>query len=171
MKNRSLMKLFTQIFSFDIRIKSGRALKNGIAAGVIILILGFLSKFTGNSLLIGSFGASIFLLLAVPHSPFSQPRNLFIGHCLASLIGLVCFNVFSNGTLALAVSMCIVIMLMQIFDVSHPPAASNPIIIYLSSPDWVFILVPTLSGAFFLFTFAYFFHRWISKNEYPVVRN
>ena len=169
MKNRYLEKLFPPVFTSDIKVKLGQSLKNGLAGAIIIAGLSLLSKFTGNPLIMGSFGASVFLLLAVPHSPFSQPRNLLIGHLIASLIGLICFNFISNEIFALTVSMCIVIAAMQILDVSHPPAASNPIIIFLSSPDWVFILMPTLVGAFFLVICAYCFHRWISKSTYPVV--
>ena len=171
MKIRYLSKLFPPVFPADIQVKLVRTFKNGFAAAIIITVLSVLSKLTGNPLIMGSFGASVFLLLAVPHSPFSQPKNLLIGHFVASLIGLICLNFISNDILALAVSICIVIAIMQIFDVAHPPAASNPIIIYLSSPDWLFILIPTLVGAFFLFIFAYCFHRWISKSKYPVVND
>ena len=45
----------------------------------------------------GSFGASIFLVMAVPNLPFAQPRNVLAGHFLASAMGLACFHFIGEG--------------------------------------------------------------------------
>ena len=37
--------------------------------------------------------------------------------------------------------------LMTVTDTVHPPAGSNPVIVFLSQPGWGFVVRPTLAGA------------------------
>ena len=39
--------------------------------------------------LIASFGSSMVLLFGYPESPFAQPKNIFFGHLLTSMIGII----------------------------------------------------------------------------------
>ena len=39
--------------------------------------------------LISSFGSSMLLLYGYPESTFSQPKNIFFGHLLTSIIGVI----------------------------------------------------------------------------------
>ena len=138
-------------------------LLSGIASAAAIMLLMVISLFSGHQLIMGSFGASIFLLLVVPNLEFSKVKNLLGGHVLASLIGLICLQFFSFEFWALPISLFFTVIGMQIMGVSHPPAASNPIIIFLSSPDWIFIFMPTLIGAVTLALFAFFYRKIVSR--------
>ncbi|MNT84285.1 HPP family protein [compost metagenome] len=42
------------------------------------------------------------------------------------------------------------LMVMMATDTVHPPAGSNPIIIFMSHADWTFLAFPTLAGALLL---------------------
>ena len=66
---------------------------NGIASTAAISFNGDFVVFR-SQLTVGFFGASIFLLLAVPKSEFSKVKNLSGGHVLASLKGLTCLQIF-----------------------------------------------------------------------------
>ena len=39
--------------------------------------------------LIASFGSTMVLLYGYPESPFAQPKNIFFGHLLSALVGIV----------------------------------------------------------------------------------
>lgn len=109
-----------------------------------------LSLFSGQPWILWAFGASCILLFGFPDAPFSQPRNLIAGHLLCSAIGLI-FLKFINpewGSMALAVSTAMAAR------TAHPPAGSNPVIIFLSRRDWMFLLYPTLAGVFVLLLVA-----------------
>ena len=68
------------------------------------LIAGFFSAFTIGVLtvltykstlgyfLAGSFGSSMVLLYGFPESPFAQPKNVFFGHLVTTLVGIICVN-------------------------------------------------------------------------------
>jgi hypothetical protein len=47
-------------------------------------VIGFLAYYTNQPIIMGSFGASIFVLFVLPDSPFAQPRNVIIGHFLTN---------------------------------------------------------------------------------------
>ena len=51
-------------------------------------VIGYLAYYTNEPIIMGSFGASIFVLFVLPDSPFAQPRNVIFGHFVTTLIGL-----------------------------------------------------------------------------------
>ena len=170
---RQSTKILLQLNDFFISMKPKsepgslkKILISGIAAATVIWLLWLISFFSNYPVIIGSFGASIFLLLAVPKSEFSRVKNLLGGHFLASLIGLTCSQIFGMEFWVLPISLCLTVIGMQLLGVSHPPAASNPVIIFFSSPDWTFLLVPTFIGSVILAIFAYFYHKVFLRLEF-----
>ena len=108
-----------------------------------------------------SFGASIFLLFAVPKSNFSQATNLIAGHFLASCIGMAFLMNFGANCWLLPIALCLTTVGMQVLRISHPPAASNPIIIFFYEPSWQFIFIPTLFGAVIIGLIVFFYRKII----------
>ena len=159
-KSRAYFRLITDIESLK------RIVISGIASGFTILILYAISIASGYQSIIGSFGASIFLLFAVPKSDFSQARNLIGGHFLASSFGVVFLILFGANFWLLPITLGLTVVGMQIFRVSHPPAASNPIIIFFSEPSWSFIFIPTLVGAATIAVIAFFYRKTISRGKW-----
>ena len=136
----------------------------GVFIALEVLIL--LSFYTNEPLILGSFGASIFILMATPESPFAQTRALVGGHFVATLIGLMSFNFLGSDLLFLGIALMLTVILMIVLEIPHPPAASNPIIVYLSFPDWGFILFPTLAGTILLLLLALTYNNIVSKIKY-----
>ena len=67
-----------------------RALFALIFSIITIGTLSFLSFETPYGLfLAGSFGSSMVLLFGYPESPFAQPKNVFFGHFVTSLVGVL----------------------------------------------------------------------------------
>src|ERR1700741_5136428 len=56
---------------------------------LIIAILACLANWFPVAMVLGSFRASSVLGFGYPEAPFSQPRNVVVGHFLSSLVGLV----------------------------------------------------------------------------------
>jgi len=87
---------------------------------------------------VGSFGASAVLLFGAPAAPFSQPRNLILGHLIAALVGVGVYTAIAepmgSTTLAAPVSVSLSIMLMHACGVLHPPAGGTALIAVLGSP-------------------------------------
>ncbi|AMR66856.1 HPP family protein [Aquipseudomonas alcaligenes] len=119
------------------------------------------------SLLLGSFGASCVLVFGFPDLPFSQPRNLVGGHVLSSLVGLILLHACGPQWWALALAVGTAIALMMATRTVHPPAGSNPVIIFLAQPDWDFLLFPTLTGALLLMLVALIYNNATRAVRYP----
>ena len=67
-----------------------RALYALIFSIITIGTLSFLSFETPYGLfLAGSFGSSMVLLFGYPESPFAQPKNVFFGHLVTSIVGIL----------------------------------------------------------------------------------
>jgi CBS-domain-containing membrane protein len=119
------------------------------------------------SLLLGSFGASCVLVFGFPDLPFSQPRNLLLGHLLSSLVGLLCLHLLGPGVCSLALAVGSAIALMMLTRSVHPPAGSNPVIIFLAQPGWGFLVFPTLAGALLLLLVALLYNNATRSGRYP----
>lgn len=119
------------------------------------------------TLVLGSFGASCVLVFGFPDVPFSQPRNVLGGHFLSSFIGLVCLTVFGATWWSVAIAVGTAISVMMLTRTTHPPAGSNPVIIYLTKPVWSFLLFPTVFGAIVLIFVALVFNNFTRESRYP----
>lgn len=119
------------------------------------------------ALILGSFGASCVLIFAYPDVPFSQPRNIVGGHFLSSLVGLIFLYAFGPQWWSVALAVGTAIALMMVTRTVHPPAGSNPVIIYLAQPTWGFLLTPTLVGALILVMVAVVYNNASREARYP----
>ena len=68
-------------------------------------VIGFLAYSTSYPIIMGSFGASIFVLFVLPESPFAQPRNVVLGHFVTTLVGLIFFQLVSSDWWSMALSL------------------------------------------------------------------
>jgi CBS-domain-containing membrane protein len=119
------------------------------------------------ALVLGSFGASCVLVFGYPDLPFSQPRNVVIGHFLSSLVGLIFLTAFGAHWWSLALAVGTAIAAMMITRTVHPPAGSNPVIVFLAQPAWSFLWYPTLAGALLLVAVALVYNNLSRETRYP----
>lgn len=126
-----------------------------------------LSEYLSIALVLGSFGASCVLVFGYPDVPFSQPRNVIAGHVISSFIGLACLYLFGPHWWGLALAVATAIALMMLTRTVHPPAGSNPVIVFLTSPTWGFLLFPTLIGALILVAVALVYNNATREAKYP----
>ncbi|NMG22425.1 HPP family protein, partial [Brasilonema bromeliae] len=131
-----------------------------------ISAVALLSNTFSVTLVLGSFGASCVLVFGFPDVPFSQPRNVLGGHFLSSFIGLVCLTLFGATWWSVAIAVGTAISVMMLTRTTHPPAGSNPVIIYLSKPAWSFLLFPTLFGAIVLIVVALLYNNFVRESRY-----
>ncbi|MCH8180400.1 MAG: HPP family protein [Proteobacteria bacterium] len=126
-----------------------------------------LSDWLVMALTLGSFGASCVLVFGYPDVPFSQPRNVVIGHVASSLIGLLCLQLFGPHWWAAGIATGGAIAFMMATRTVHPPAGSNPVIVFLTQPGWHFLLLPTLLGAVCLVAVALLYNNLTREARYP----
>jgi CBS-domain-containing membrane protein len=147
------------------RTQAGGMLLAGLGAFVGLALVGMLAQETSEPWILGSFGATCVLLFGFPSSPFSQPRNIIGGHVLTSLTGLICLHLFGPGYVSMA--MAAACALMMLTRTVHPPAGSNPVIIFAAQPGWSFLALPTLSGAVALVLIGWLYWAIVRRGTWP----
>jgi len=145
------------------------------------LIAGFFSAFTIGVLtvltykstlgyfLAGSFGSSMVLLFGFPESPFAQPKNVFFGHLITALVGVIFVNyiplpIYINIALAVGAG----IFLMILLSVVHPPAGGNPIIVIIGSVSYEYLINPIIFGCIIILLLAILVNKILLKKNYPL---
>ena len=147
-----------------------KALMAGIFSTFTIGVLTILTYKTALGLFIaGSFGSSMVLLFGFPESPFAQPKNVFFGHLVTALVGvifvaLIPLPMYVNIALAVGVG----IFLMILFNVVHPPAGGNPIMVIIGSVSYDYLLSPIIFGCIIIISLAIIINKFLLKKNYPL---
>jgi CBS-domain-containing membrane protein len=146
-----------------------RALYALIFSIITIGTLSFLEFETPYGLfLAGSFGSSMVLLFGYPESPFAQPKNVFFGHLVTSIVGVLILKFLPiDQFLQIAIAVGLGIFVMIIFGVTHPPAGGNPIVIIVGAYSYDFLLNPIIFGSIIIIIYAIILNRFILKKNYP----
>ena len=141
----------------------------GIFSIITIGILTFLTYKTEFGIfLLASFGSSMVLLYGYPESPFAQPKNVFFGHLVTTLVGLLFLNFIPLPIyiiIPLAVGFGVGFMIL--LNVTHPPAGGNPIIVIIGSVSFDYLFTPVIIGSIIIIIFAIIINRFILKKSYP----
>jgi len=149
-------------------------LKKSIVSTIFsIITIGFLTLLTYKTeygiFLIASFGSSMVLLYGYPENPFAQPKNIFFGHLLTSIVGIIFLNLIPLPiyiTIPFAVG--IGVGLMILLNVTHPPAGGNPIIVIMGSVSLEYLITPIILGSLIILAFGIILNRFILKKKYPL---
>ena len=119
--------------------------------------------------LIASFGSSMVLLYGYPENPFAQPKNIFFGHLLTSVVGIIFLFFTALPTfIIIPLAVGLGVSLMILFKVTHPPAGGNPIIIIIGSVSIDYLISPIITGSIIIIVFGIVLNRLILKKKYPI---
>ena len=141
----------------------------GLFAAIIIGILSFLSFETSTGFwLMFSFGSSTLIVLVFHDSEFAQPTNVFFGHLLAIVIGILFNEFLGMSYLTLGLSVGTTVTLMMYFKIVHPPAAANPLIALFADVSLNYIIFPVIVGSIVIIILSFIINRYLLKRNYPV---
>jgi len=142
------------------------AIFSAITIGVLTLLT---YKTDYGIFLIASFGSSMVLLYGYPESPFAQPKNIFFGHLLASIVGVIFLYFFPLPIyILIPLAVGVGVGLMILLNVTHPPAGGNPIIVIMGSVSLDYLINPIIIGSLIILVFGIILNRLILKKKYPL---
>ncbi len=140
---------------------------SALGAFLCISLIAFINSYDDfNIWLIPPFGATMVLVMAVHESPLAQPKNIFFGHILSALSGVLIYFFLGMSFLSIGLAVAISVWAMMITKTIHPPAGANPIIAILGGKGISFILLPVAIGALIIIVFAMIYNK-ILKRNYP----
>ena len=149
-------------------------LKQSFLAGLFsIVTIGILTLLTYKTeygiFLLASFGSSMVLLYGYPESPFAHPKNVFFGHLVTAIVGLFFLNFIPLPIyMLIPLAVGFGVGLMILFNVTHPPAGGNPIIVIIGSVSIDYLFSPVITGSIIIIIFAIIINRFILKKSYPI---
>jgi CBS-domain-containing membrane protein len=150
-----------------VRSDLNKIIVSSVVVGLVIAGLTYLDREIGTLLLLGTFGATAFIVFTYPDSPFAQPRNVLGAHIIGATIGLLCLQFIGPQWWSLGIAVGLTVALMKFLGVVHPPATSNSIVVFLTNPTWLFLVCPTIAGALIIVVLALFYHNMTRENNWP----
>jgi len=141
---------------------------SGISAAFVIGLLAFLTLETSSGIwLMFSFGATVFIVFVLYTLETAQPKNIFFGHLISILVGIIFNETIGLSFYSLGLSVGIAVILMVYFKVMHPPAASNPLVALSMDLSFDYILFPVILGTIIIILSSIVINRFILKRNYP----
>ena len=114
-----------------------------------------------------SFGSTTLIVLIFYESEFAQPSNIFFGHLLGIIVGILFNEFFGISFITLGLSVGTTVTLMMYFKIIHPPAAANPLIALFADVSLNYIIFPVLVGSVVIIFLTILINRLILKRSYP----
>ena len=140
----------------------------GSAASIIIGVLSFLSFETSTGFwLMFSFGSTTLIVLIFYESEFAQPVNIFFGHLLGIVVGILFNELVGISFISLGLSVGLTVTLMMYLKVIHPPAAANPLIALFADVSLNYIFFPVIVGSLTIIILSIIINKFILKRAYP----
>ena len=148
--------------------KNFEPIVSGISAAIVIGILAFLTLETSAGIwLIFSFGATVFLAFVLFNLETAQPKNIFFGHLVSIIVGIVVNETMGLSFYSLALAVGVSVILMVYLKIMHPPAASNPLVAISMDLSFDYILFPVIAGSIIIILSSIAINRYILKRNYP----
>lgn len=135
--------------------KPVEALRAGLGTAFGLVLAGLiLHRLSGGSvpMLIAPFGATAFLVFAVPNSPLAQPWSVVVGSVVSALVAIAVVHLVPAQLPAAALAVSGAVIAMAVCRAMHPPAGAVALLVVLSAdpaalPGAMFALHPVAEGA------------------------
>ena len=148
--------------------KNIEPIASGISAALVIGVLAFLTLKTSAGIwLMFSFGATVFIVFVLYNLETAQPKNIFFGHLVSVLVGIIFNETIGFSFYSLGLSVGVAVALMVYLKVMHPPAASNPLVVLFTDVSFDFVLSPVITGTIVIILMSVFINKIILKRNYP----
>jgi CBS-domain-containing membrane protein len=126
------MSLLAKLFPQQSSITRREMLISALAAGIAIAFNAWLSHalLPGDYqvFLAASMGASTILVIAIHHSPLSQPWAVIGGHLVGALSGLLAAALIANPVLACMLAMALTVLIQMLLRCLHAPGGGTALL-------------------------------------------
>ena len=140
----------------------------GIAAAFVVGVLALLTFESPYGVwLMFSFGSTALILFVFYDSEFAQPKNIFFGHLISIIIGILINELIGISFFSLGLSVGICVSVMMYLKIVHPPAAANPLIALFADVSYDFILFPIITGSILLILVSFIINKFVLRRNYP----
>ncbi|QPG04449.1 HPP family protein [Salinimonas marina] len=102
-----------------------------------------------NSAVLIPIAATAVLVFAVPHGALSQPWPVIAGNTLSAVVGVLCYSVFSDSLVSMALALGVSVLIMNLCRCLHPPGGATALSAVaggdvITASGFEFVLFPVL---------------------------
>ena len=141
----------------------------------VAFVIGVLSLLTFESplgvWLMFSFGSTALILFVFYDSEFARAKNVFFGHLISIVIGILFNHYMGISFVSLGLSVGVCVTLMMYLKIIHPPAAASPLIALFADVSYEFILFPVVAGSVVLIFLSYLINKFIFGKKLKVKKS
>jgi CBS-domain-containing membrane protein len=133
---------------------------------IAMIIISAVAVMVGFPMVLGPMGASCLLIFAAHAGPFSQPRHIMGGHFIATITALTIWDIFGRSHVTMAITLAVVLFLMLILKMVHPPAAASAMVAINTQAGWGFLLTIVICSLILL-AISVFYNNLFKERQYP----
>lgn len=117
-------------------------------------------------------GAAAVLIFGVPDSPLSQPWPLLGGHVVSAIVGVACYQLIPDVTLASASAVSLALLVMHLLRCLHPPGGAAALVAVLGGSGihelgYRYAIMPVGLNALVLLGLSLLINNLIPGRRYP----
>lgn len=121
-----------------------------------------------HGLALTSLGSTAILLFCFPTHEGSRPVAVLASHLLGAAIGISLFMLFGSNVWTMGAGVALIAIVMKLFDIMHPPAGANPLIVLNLQSSWLFMAYPLLPALLILLVAVLVWSRLRPGPRWPV---
>lgn len=179
-KYRNIRLIFTRIKTFmafefeSISLHEKLVASFGGALGITLISVVSYNMIgaEGAVLIVPSMGAAAVLVFAVPHGKLSQPWPLLGGNLVSALVGVSCYSLVPDPSLAAGLAVGLAIAFMHLLYCVHPPGGATALAAVIGGEQihelgYTYVLSPVLLNVTIIFLVAVIFNGFFAWRRYP----
>lgn len=112
-----------------------------------------------HGLALTSLGSTAILLFLFPTHEGSRPLAVLVSHLLGAAIGILLMKVFGSSVWTMGAGVALIALAMRLFNIMHPPAGANPLIVLNLKSDWMFMAYPLAPALLILLVAVFVWSR------------
>ena len=139
-----------------------------LAGSTVAISLALYFTQASSPLILASLGGTTLFLFVLSTLPAAQPRAVFGGHLISSLIGVLAFQFFGDSLWVMVMAVVLTIGILLLTRTVHPPAGANPLIMIQAQANFSHIGLSVLLGVVIISAVAFVWSRLgVGKKKYP----
>jgi CBS-domain-containing membrane protein len=138
--------------------------KSATATAAAVTLIGYLSAVTGLPLL-----PTALVIFGQPESTNAQPINIFAGYFIGTVMAVLAMSLSPEPFWLATLCVGLVMLIMLVLRVTHPPAAAVPLLTYSGRVDALTLFVVLFLACTLLVLLGTILHRLPPKKwRYPL---
>ncbi|WMT90741.1 HPP family protein [Pelagibacterium sp. H642] len=142
--------------------------RSALAAGLAVMLIGWLSVKTGLPLLLAPLGPTAMLIFGQPASAGAQPINIFAGYLIGTIFAVLVVWILPDSWWLATLGVGFAMLVMLVLRVTHPPAVAVPLLLHATPVDPLTLFAVLFFACTLLVGLGVVLHRLPPRQRYPL---